>query len=116
MTTNIVSKADASFAEAPASWNVRYCTAEGFCCQLTLRAESGKDLLEKAGIALAYLLQQGYKPEENHRGFHNNNGQGERKICPVHQCDMKRYEKDGRSWFSHKIDDGNWCRGKAKGG
>lgn len=31
--------------------------------------------------------------------------------CPIHKVTMKQYEKDGRSWFSHKTDDG-WCKGK----
>ena len=111
-----INKPESAFTEAPASWNTRYVTPEGFTCQITIRGENGKDLLEKAGIALAFLLQQGYKPEENHRGFHNNSGQGDRKLCPIHQCDMKRYEKDGRSWYSHKAPDGSWCRGSQKGG
>jgi hypothetical protein len=31
--------------------------------------------------------------------------------CEIHLLTMDRYEKDGRSWFSHKVD-GNWCKGK----
>ena len=37
------------FTESPASWNTRYVTNDGFTCQLTLRAESGKDLLQNTG-------------------------------------------------------------------
>ena len=48
--------------EAPASWNTRYQTPEGFICQLTLRGENGKDLLEKANVALKWLLENGYLP------------------------------------------------------
>lgn len=83
-----INKPESAFTEAPASWNTRYVTPEGFTCQITIRGENGKDLLEKAGIALAFLLQQGYKPEENHRGSHNYNGQ-DRKLCPIHRCDMR---------------------------
>ena len=36
--------------EAPASWNTKYTSPEGFICQITLRADSGKELLENAGI------------------------------------------------------------------
>jgi hypothetical protein len=43
-------------AEAPASWNTKYISPEGFECQLTLRAESGSDLLEKVNGAIFYLL------------------------------------------------------------
>ena len=31
--------------------------------------------------------------------------------CSIHQCEMKRWEKDGRIWFSQKVDD-DWCKGK----
>jgi hypothetical protein len=114
MATNSL-KSDASFTEAPASWNTRYVTPEGFSCQLTIRGESGRDLLEKASIALSYLLDHGYKPDENNRGQRqqNNNSQGS-SWCPIHQCQMKRFEKDGRSWLSHKTEDGTWCRGTQK--
>ena len=32
--------------------------------------------------------------------------------CPIHECDMKKYEKDGKVWYSHKVDDDTWCKGK----
>ena len=54
MVTEVNPKHDVLFTESPASWNVRYITEDGFPCQLTLRAESGRDLLEKAGVALTY--------------------------------------------------------------
>lgn len=117
MATNTLPKSDAVFIEAPASWNVRYCTTEGFCCQLTLRADNGKDLLQKADIALSYLLQHDYKPEENHRQPRSNDTKSTAssgKWCALHDCELKRFEKDGRVWFSHKAPDGSWCRGKQK--
>jgi hypothetical protein len=112
MTTEQITKPDLAFSEAPASWNVRYSTPEGFSCQLTLRGENGSELLEKAGIALAFLLEHGYRPEQNQRTSHNHSGDG--KQCPIHQCEMKRYEKDGRSWYSHKLENGLWCRGRSQ--
>ena len=33
--------------------------------------------------------------------------------CPIHKCKMKRREKNGQVWYSHKTKDG-WCRGKAQ--
>lgn len=47
-------KPESDFTEAPASWNTRYVTPEGYVCQITLRGDSGKDLLEKADIALNF--------------------------------------------------------------
>ncbi len=34
--------------------------------------------------------------------------------CPIHQCEMRRFEKGNQAWYSHKTDDGAWCNGKAK--
>lgn len=122
MAANSITKTDAGFTEAPASWNTRYVTPDGFTCQITIRGENGKDLLEKAAVALSFLLEHGYKPENNHRQPRNNNAsaanntQGDRKWCAIHDCELRRFEKDGRVWFSHKAPDGSWCRGKQKGG
>lgn len=32
-------------------------------------------------------------------------------ICAKHNVEMKEFEKDGRKWFSHKLDDGSYCHG-----
>lgn len=32
--------------------------------------------------------------------------------CQIHNCDMKRHEKDGKHWFSHRLDNGDYCNGK----
>lgn len=31
--------------------------------------------------------------------------------CSKHNVPMKQYTKNGRTWFSHKTADGQWCRG-----
>ena len=112
-----ITKPEPVFTEAPASWNTRYITPDGFTCQITIRGENGKDLLDKAGIALSYLLEHGYKPEDTHhqRRATANSSVSSGKRCALHECELKRFEKDGRVWFSHKADDGSWCRGKQKG-
>jgi hypothetical protein len=33
---------------------------------------------------------------------------------PSHFEPMRRFEKGSQAWYSHKADDGTWCRGKAK--
>ena len=100
-------KPETTFLEAPASWNTRYITPSGFMCQITLRGENGKDLLEKAGVALAYLADHQYLPDTSFRKYGNSDG----KNCPIHQCEMKHREKDGKTWYSHKTTDG-WCYGR----
>jgi hypothetical protein len=112
------------FPEAPTSWNTRYIDPNGFECQLTIRAENGTELLEKAGKAIAYLLsnactpytyyrnasrQMESKPEENKKDAEKSNDNP--AWCPIHQCEMKRWDKDGRVWYSHKVDR-EWCNGK----
>jgi hypothetical protein len=116
------------FPEAPASWNTRYVDSNGFECQITLRGETGSELLEKAALAINYLLQNGCTPYVFYRnGNHQieSKPNGEKKDesqsngkdknnaswCPIHQCEMKRWDKDGRVWYSHNVD-GGWCNGK----
>ncbi len=109
-TIDPVIKPEAPYTEAPASWNTSYITPEGYVCRITLRGENGKDLLDKAGVALSFLMQHGCTPEirfQNHKA-------ADTKQCLIHKCDMRKHEKDGKTWFSHKADDGSWCCGKPK--
>lgn len=34
--------------------------------------------------------------------------------CSIHQCRMKRRRKGKQAWYSHQLEDGTWCKGKAK--
>ena len=110
-------------SEAPASWNTRYQTPEGFVCQITLRGDNGRELLEKANLALKWLLENGHLPCEvlpfrprkespaaPQSPSSDNNGQSH--LCPIHDVEMKRWEKNGKVWYSHKVD-GAWCTGKS---
>ena len=127
-STNGTKTSEQLFSEAPASWNTRYIDPNGFECQITLRGENGSELLEKAANATAYLLKNGCTPytfrpgirqPENKTGEAKNgkpqsNGNGNNdnpSWCHIHECEMKRWEKDGRIWYSHKVD-GKWCTGK----
>ena len=127
MTTNtngnINQTQELLFNEAPASWNTRYISPEGFECQLTLRAESGSELLEKVNGAITHLLNSDCQPYSYRGGYSKNNqakksnGNGKQQNsnpawCAIHECEMKQWERDGRSWYSHKSSDGGWCKGK----
>ena len=125
MSNNNLTTSSTQMAEAPASWNTRYIHPEGFECQLTLRAETGSELLEKVNSAIAYLLTNecipytynrgGYRGSANNKPPNGNKSNQDASVdpawCPIHQCEMKRWEKDGRIWYSHKVDD-VWCKGK----
>jgi hypothetical protein len=129
MLTNPTPKSDITFSEAPASWNTKYVTPEGFECQLTIRGENGSEVLEKSTAAIAFLLKSGCAPsasfrptfsakklatapvqtngakEETHQannGNGNNHNGHERNWCPIHECEMTKWEKGGRVWYSHK--------------
>ena len=58
-----------TYNESPASWNTRYLDPSGFECQLTLRAETGQELLERAHGAIAFLLKNGCVPAANRKSF-----------------------------------------------
>ena len=138
--TNTSKTSELSFDEAPASWNTRYIDPNGFECQITLRGETGSELLEKAASAITYLLKNGCTPYV-YRAASRSNGEAKNTPeksceapesngtngtdgpygtnsryanpawCPIHQCEMKRWDKNGRVWYSHKVD-GQWCSGK----
>lgn len=43
------------------------------------------------------------------------NGAADPGWCQIHQCTMTRREREGKAWYSHKVADGTWCKGKPKG-
>ena len=105
------------FSEAPASWNTRYVHPSGFECQITLRGDTGGELLEKVQNAIDYLLKNDCQPYTYSRNGYaqskaNSNGNDDdASWCPIHKCHMRKWEKDGRIWYSHKFN-GQWCKGK----
>ncbi len=112
----------AGYSEAPASWNVRYRTADGFECQLTLRGSSGADLLPRTEAAVRWLVDHGCSPTNGQRPPQAEAqdppaagapGQQAEGWCAEHGVQMQRRERNGQTWWSHKAPDGSWCRGTA---
>ena len=87
--------------EAPASVNVRL-TIDGRDCQLTLRDSDETRLLTRLAAVLAPypLPQPAPQASSTAEGW-----------CGKHSVPMTQTTKDGRSWWSHKTDQG-WCKGK----
>lgn len=68
MTDQIETPQAHTFTEAPASWNVKYSIG-GFECMLTLRANSGKELIPQTREVIKWLVDQEATP-----GRPQNNG------------------------------------------
>jgi hypothetical protein len=115
-------------AESPFSWNVRYVSKAGFPSQLTVRAEESKILLEKINGIEAWLTTSGATPAgpETPAAIAapvvapstQEAPPTDRPLgwCTTHDTQMTLHSAgNGRSWFSHKVDEG-WCRGTPKNG
>jgi len=110
----LIPVADVSELDTSAIWTVRYIDPSGFECQLSLEGSSGIEVLRKAESAIERLKEaqcssvirvpvsslgkEEEKKEEEH-------------LCPIHHESMKSWQKNGRSWYSHKVD-GRWCKGE----
>ena len=123
MTEEAVLEAVAqTIPEAPASASVR-CQIEGFEWLITVRGfetdgTAGRKLIEKIKPINEAIVKMGGGPI-----FGRGNGgkapvdaeHPETKPCPVHSgMNLNRKEKDGKIWYSHKLDDDSWCNEKGK--
>jgi hypothetical protein len=80
-------------------------TIAGREVQLTLRDSSEERLLVRLEEVLQrYPLPQAPAPPASQ-------GPG---WCAVHNTAMQENHKEGRTWYSHKTDQG-WCKGVVKG-
>lgn len=124
-------------SEAPYSLNTTYTDRRGFTVQVTLRGDDGADTVKRFDALLDWLLEHGAAPADKYGNAKpttvgpqaapptNGHANGTAKatapanghdpaLCPIHGVAMKRFERDGRSWYSHKTDDGKWCKGTAR--
>ena len=92
--------APVAFPEAPASANC-YVTVIGRKVQLTLRDSDEQRLLARLEALLKRFPAEDEAEQEPPEGW-----------CPIHQCQMKSYTKNHKSWWSHRLNTGAWCRGK----
>ena len=89
----------------------------GYTASLALEDDAGAVLLDKAGAVLEKLAALGAEPAQAMaRAAAPAEAQPVEKICPVHGAKMRKREKNGEVWYSHKAysPDGSefWCRGK----
>jgi hypothetical protein len=92
----------AALPEAPASVNVRL-QIDGRECQLTLRDIDETRLLQR----LTALLKQ--YPTAQPATQSTAQGEG---WCHKHGVQMTQNQKQGRAWWSHRLPEGGFCKGK----
>ena len=106
--------------QAGVELNLFFKTTDGFKAHIKLHGEDSIDMLERGERAINWLNNKGWTPEyqpndkpaEPSRDDLPADGTAMATFCTIHNCEMKRREKDGQVWYSHKIagtDD--WCRG-----
>ena len=126
MSNENLSEQQISYSEAMATWSTRYLDPLGYECLLSLEGENGSEVLKKAICALAHLIENDCHPllskNHNDRGTDrqhkvagtvmvNSSGNGKNPTCPIHNIEMTLWQKNGRTWYSHRWEDG-WCNGK----
>jgi hypothetical protein len=97
--------------EAPASANC-HILIEGRQVQLTLRdTDEGRLLQRLAAVLAQYPLPapQAPSPQRPAPGQPQGQGQG---WCKVHNVQMTQNQKQGRSWWSHRLPEGGFCKGR----
>jgi hypothetical protein len=99
--------APAPLGEAPCSVNV-HLTIAGRQVQLTLRGHDEGDVLTRLETVLARYPQ----PQVPAQPQAQAPAPVEKRYCPKHGTEMQQNHKDGRSWWSHRLADGSWCKGK----
>ena len=108
--------------EAPASVNVRLLI-DGRDCQLTLRDSDEARLLERLAVVLAQYPMSQPALQASSQGPPQLSPQQHNALamhrpitgfCPVHNVAMQENHKDGRTWYSHRTDEG-WCKGHHRG-
>ena len=105
--------------EAPASANFKADHPAGFIVQFTIRNHEVSTVLKRVDQLAKHLIDKGWKT--NGRAFNAPPPPPVAKVevemvadpgfCTIHQVQMKRREKDGQIWYSHKAGE-EWCRGK----
>jgi hypothetical protein len=103
--------------EAPASCNV-YLTISGHKVQVTLRDGDEQRMLDRLQILLDQYpvpAPQASSQGQNQLSSQQHNAAAMHKrvvdFCPVHNVAMQLNQKEGRSWYSHRTDEG-WCKGR----
>ena len=91
--------------EAPVSANV-YVEIGGRKVQVTIRGVDEAEVLARVATVIAR-----YPDAPAPSASPPTDG----SWCAVHQLTMGLNQKNGQSWYSHRLSDGTFCKGKLKG-
>ena len=72
------------------------------------RAMVGAVLFATAGSGYFDSSSAEHDEDENGNGH---TAQPQTKTCTIHNVSMRKFEKEGRTWYSHRTQDGKWCNG-----
>jgi hypothetical protein len=92
---------------------------KGFRLLLTLPFENGGvivgvlDKMAELGFTGDRVLYQAPQLPTQETVGNGNGKETEAHTCTIHNVEMKKYEKDSRSWYAHRNGD-QWCNGKKK--
>lgn len=105
---------DVQHSEAKVVAWAKFVDPHGATWSLTLREGAtgpmAAELVANCEGLSAYLLRKGWTVEGAQVPSTGNSS--EAHVCPIHNVEMKEHGKNGDTWYSHKLPDGGWCRGK----
>ena len=99
--------------DTSAVWTVRYIDPSGFEVQLSIEASTGTEAMRKGQIVIERLKETQCSPinRDNKETSMKEESTNSESFCPIHQVEMKQWEKRNKTWYSHKTPDGRWCNG-----
>lgn len=108
-------------AQAPSSVSIQWITG-GVECRLTLRDSTDAGLFERIKKVLPRIHTKVEEDRAKQQAAideaHAAGKPTPESSCPIHQVEMKQYPRDAKpgdaTWYSHKLDDGSWCKGTPK--
>jgi hypothetical protein len=99
--------------EAPVSITLK-ATLHGHEVMVTLRGVDFASVKAQVEQASQWLRVQvpAQPPTQPPRQGKTQSAHEDSPYCHAHKAVLKRYERNGQVWYSHKLANGQWCRGK----
>ena len=91
--------------EAPASCCLKF-QASGGECLYTMRDTDDERLFARVQRIWPKLMAQLGPPESEAAP------PAAPDFCPIHRVQMNQYSRGDQTWYSHRLADNSWCRGK----